>query len=55
MIHNEKKVKFMIMYTSFFQDTVGPRFYPRSHQQENEDKIGGTLKVGFFKQTFRGI
>ena len=35
--------------------TVGPRFYPRSHQQENEDKIGGTLKVGFFKQAFGGI
>ena len=33
--------------------TVGPRFYPRYHQQGMEDKIGGTLKVGFFKQAFR--
>ena len=37
------------------QTTVEPRFYPRSHKQENEDKIGGTLKVGFFKVAFRGI
>ena len=29
--------------------TVGPRFYPRSRQQEKEDKIEGTLKEGFFK------